>query len=227
MPDWLRADESSFEPAPASMSGGADGPSDAKVDLRRPTVTICLRGVRVLDNKKLFGSAQVRVLLIVVDGRVNTQAGMPFWTQELPFPNVSDGATLPIDVDSGFVVYRSKPEGFISLFVIIARDTEATRAFAQALKDSFVAKGIGTTVGVGITLAGASLAAPAARALTTEAVDSALDYFRTKKNPLIATYYGSLTRERQYGGGLHPPEYPRRLLACGATAELAYEVTLA
>jgi hypothetical protein len=214
MPEWLAVDEVPFDP---------DRPT-TRTRARRKTVTLSLRGVHVLDNRKLFGSARVRVLSIVVDGNPDEEGDAPFWRSELDFPNVRDGAVLPIDPEFGYVVYRGKPWDFVSVFVMIAKDTEVTRQFAKALKESFLAEGIGAAAGVATVFAGAPMAADAARKVTASVVDATLDVFSQRKNPLIATYYGSVTRERKYGAGLHPAAYPGELIDCGGAAQLAYEI---
>ena len=77
------------------------------------------------------------------------------------------------------------------------------------LQESFVAEGIGTVVGQATTIfAGTegSVNAEIARHITNTAIDSALNYHRNKKNPLIDIYYGSLMRSNNFGVGLHPVE---------------------
>lgn len=217
---WLRSEEAPFSPEVAAQPMETADRRGA----RRPTVTVSLRGVTVLDNKKLFGSASVRVLAVVVDGNRDTNSGAPFWSSELSFANVRDGAKLSIDPELGVVIYRGKPWGFLSLFVLVARDTDASRAFAKALEEGFLAKGIGTAAGAATIFAGAPIAAGAAREVTTAVVTATLDVFAERKDPVIGTYYGSVTKEQHYGEGLHPSTYPAELIDCGGAAQLAYEV---
>jgi hypothetical protein len=220
MAEWLRKEEMPFAPSDAAIMF-----DDAvRTRARRPTVTVSLRGVRVLNNRKLFGSARVRVLTVVVDGNRDNDGDAPFWRSELDFPGVGDGATLPIDPEFGYLVYRGRPWGFLSLFVLVAKDTEATRQFAQTLKENFLAKGIGAAAGAATIFAGAPMAAEVARQLAAGLVDTTLEVLAKKKNPLIATYYGSVTKEQKYGPGLHPSGYPSALIDCGATAQIAYEI---
>ena len=74
-----------------------------------------------------------------------------------------------------------------------------------------------------------SMNAEIARQLTDKAIDSALNYSETKKNPLIDIYYGSLIRSNNFEVGLHPVEYnpkdsPPIMLNAGGAFTLAYEV---
>ena len=62
------------------------------------------------------------------------------------------------------------------------------------------------------------------RKLTTKAADTTLDYFSKQRSLVIGIYYGSLIREKDYGLGLNPANYPASRLNCGDALEIAYEV---
>lgn len=188
-------------------------------------VSVLLRLIRILDNKRLFGSSEITVNCIVVDGRPDIESGTPFWSQQLRFVNVKDGETLSIDESLGWLIYHGAPSDFMNVYLVVMRNTDSTRQFVQILKDNFVSEGIG------IIVAGASIFSGhgvtnviKTRKIVTNAVDSTLDYFIKRKDPLIGIYYGSLLRQDDYSVGLHPPTFPDKTLKCGNTMEIAYQV---
>jgi hypothetical protein len=222
MGNWLLEEESRFEPS--LMVEGA-----ARAARSRKTYSILLRNVKVLDNRRLFGAADVIVYSVVVDGYPDMKSGQPFWTKQLTFPHVKDGATLTsIDPDLGVLIYRGRARDFVNLYFLVVRDTESSRDLAKLLKENFIAQGIGTVAGAAVSIFAnlpPQITAPMARELTTTAVDTTLDFFAGQKNVVIGTYYGSLLKGQSYGVGLHPADYPASRLNCGGALEIAYEVT--
>lgn len=189
---------------------------------------VTLRGVRVLDNKKLFGGADVGIHTVVIDGYPDMKSENPFWAQTLQFPNVKDGNLLSIDPDLGFQLYRGKPQEFLNLYVMAVRNKNAARDFAKVLKDNMVGEGIGTLAGAAVSIYAtvpAGFGPDAIRKLTTTAVNTTIDYFAKQKNPAIGVYYGSLLRENGFGLGPHPAGLPDDLIACGEGLQLGYDVT--
>src|SRR5437867_6568693 len=146
------------------------------------------------------------------------RSGLPFWTQQLQFTGVRDGADLSIDPTTGALVYRGQPKDFVNFHLLLFRDTAATREFAKVLKDSFVAEGIGLAAAAAISIFSSlppGITVPATRDLAKKAVNTTLDYFAKRKEKLIGTFYASLIRETDYGLGLHPAEFPVKLIHCG------------
>jgi hypothetical protein len=220
MSNWLLKEEPSFEPSLMIQSA-------SRAVRSKETYSILLRNVTVLDNRRLLLSADVIVYTLVIDGYPDMQSNQPFWGEEFHFFGVKNGAVLPIDPEHGVQIYRGKPRHFMNLYVLVVRDTRATRDFAQLLKDNFVAKGIGTLAGAAISIYGnlpPQVTVETARELTTTVTDTTLDYFSKQKNLVIGVYYGSLIREKDYGLGLNPANYPASRLNCGGALEIAYEV---
>jgi hypothetical protein len=58
-------------------------------------------------------------------------------------------------------------------------------------------------------------------------VKATIDYHNKIDDQAIGVYYGSLIREREYGIGLHPKDYPDSLINCNDQIEVAYEVAKA
>lgn len=222
MSAWLCTEETPF--APSLFVTGA-----ARAARTTQTCSVLLRTVRVLDNKRLFWAADVVVYAVTVDGYPDMKSQTPFWVQQFLFANVKDGATLPIDSQTGVLLYRGRPRDFLNLYLLVIRDTKTTQDFATLLKQNFVANGIGTLAGAAVSIyAGlpATATAPVVRDLTTQAVNTTLDYFSQQKNQVIGAYYASLLPEHTYGVGLHPPNYSAGLIDCGGALAIGYQVTV-
>ena len=220
MAEWLWIEE--FPLDQGRLVAGA-----ARAGRSKQEYTLRLRGVRVLNNRKLIGQAEVHLHTVVIDGYPDMESNKPFWTQSFMFPNVKDGDMLSIDPDLGVQLYRGKPEDFLNLYVMVVRNRQAGRDFADVLKQNMAGEGIGTLIGGAISVfaevpAGQSI--DDIRRLATGAVNTTIDYFMKQKNPVIGVYYGSLTREKHYGLGLRPPGYPDDLITCGDTLQLGYQV---
>jgi hypothetical protein len=221
MATWLRTQEQSFD-------SGLLIQAASRSTRARSAYTVLLRSVRVVDNHKLFGPADVIVYVVVVDGYPDMKSGKPFWSQQLLFAGVDDGATLGgLDSEAGLAIYRGKPADFLNLYLLVVRDKQTTRDLSQVLSDNLAAEGVGTLAGAAVsTLAGLppGITVPMARELVTKAVDTTLDYFAKQKNPVIGVYYASLLAQKDFGAGLHPKNYPPEHLDCGKALQIAYEV---
>jgi hypothetical protein len=220
MPRWLVEEVQSFKPAVLTAYATRSARSKHEYSL-------LLRGLRVLDNRKFWGSSDINLFTVVVDGYPDMRTGRPFWSQELRFTGVKDGSLLAIDPDMGQLIYQGRPKDFLNLYLLVMRDTTATADFAQLLKKNFVAEGIGTAAGAAISIfAGlpAPMAASAARDLATKAVNATLDHYSKRKAVVVGTYYGSLLGDVDYGRGLHPQGFPAKMIPAQEALELAYEV---
>jgi hypothetical protein len=223
MSKWLQQDEMPFEEEllVRAASRGARA---------RATFTLLLRSIRVLNNKALFGSADVIIYAIVLDGYPDMKSGKAFWAQQFAFPGVNDGSTLKaIDPDHGVAIYHGRPADFLNMYLLVVRDKQTTRDLAAVLSDNLVAEGLGTLAGAAIsTYAGLppGITVPVVRELAKKAVETTLDFFAEQKNPVIGVYYASLLARQNFGKGLHPAAFPDALLPCGDALELAYEVTM-
>lgn len=222
MATWLRAQEQPFDSGLLIQAASRSTRS-------KTAYAVLLRSVRVVDNHKLFGPADLIVYAVVVDGFPDMESGEPFWSQQLPFANVDDGASLDgIDSEAGLVIYSGKPADFLNLYLLVVRDKQTTRDLAQVLGDNLAAEGVGTLAGAAVsTFAGLppGVTVPMARELVTKAVEKTLDYFVKQKNPVIGVYYASLLAQKDFGLGMHPKNYPPEHLSCGRALQIAYEVT--
>jgi|SRR5215208_6010991 len=226
MGNWLLMEEPSFPDSYPVLSGTGAAEAD---------YSILLRKVRILDNRRMFGRpANILLYCIIVNGFPDMESRRPFWSQQLTLPAIRDGDIRNFDDggESGYLIFHGKPRDFINLYIIAFKDDQDTREFAKILQESFVAEGIGNVVGALVPIFGGPagvLAAPIARQMTNKAIDSTLNYYKNRGNPIIDIYYGSLLRNKNFGVGLHPTEYdprkiPPQMLEAGAAFALAYEV---
>lgn len=221
MSKWLFQEETPFDQS-LLVSGAA------RVTRSIETYSILLRTVRILDNRRLFFASDIIVYTVTVDGYPDMKSEKPFWTQQFNFSDVKDGATLSIDTNTGVLMYRGWPRGFLNLYLLVIRDTKSTQSFTKILQDNFVAQGLGTLAGAAVSIYAdlpPTVTVPMTRDLTTKAVETTLDYFSNQQNLAIGTYYASLIKEKKYGVGLHPPNYPTAFISCGGALEIAYEVS--
>jgi hypothetical protein len=220
MAEWLYIDEAPL-PNDIKLSVAARGSADAQ------RYAVFLRRVRVLDNKKLFGGAEVNLHTVVVDGLPDMKSKCPFWAQNFSFAGIKDGNLLAIDPDLGVQIYRGEPADFLNLYMLAVRNKKASRDFAAVLKENMIANDVGTVAGGAISVFAdlpQVLGVDAIRNLVTKSVNSTIDYFLNQKNPVIGVYYGSLTPENQWGEGFRPPGFPDEMIACGDSLQLAYKV---
>ncbi len=217
MSRFLREEAAAFWLEPMVIGGWLTGP-------RKATYSILLRSVRVVNNKSLFGSSDVIVYAVVLDGH----PGRPFWAQQFAFVDVTDGATLGgIDPDLGVAIYQGQPRGFLNLYLMVVRDKQGARDLAEVLSNNLVAGGLGTLAGVAISThegLSQSVSAPMARELCTKAVETTLEFFSKQKNPVIGVYYASLLAGQCFGEGMHPGDFPPEQIQCGDALDIAYEV---
>jgi len=186
--------------------------------------SILLKKIVILNNRKLFGSADVVIFSVAANGIIDLKSGPPVWTQELRFGNIRDGAILPIDPDAGVLLFRGRARAFLNLYLFVIRDMESARQFAGRLRDSFLAEGIGAAVGA--AAAGHGLSDQSIRDSTTKLVRGVLNQFTKLGDKALGAYYASFLRENNYGTGLHPANYPASLLKCGEAVDMAYQVTM-
>ena len=225
MGNWLLKEEPAFPSSYPVLAGTGATEAD---------YSILLRKIRILDVKKFWGPANILLSCIVVNGFPDMKNKRPFWSQQLTLTDMRDGDIRSFDDggESGYIIFYGKARDFINLYFIAFKDEQDTREFAKILQESFVAEGIGNVVGALIPIFGGpagAIAAPIARQMTTKAIESTLNYYKNKGNPIIDIYYGSLLRSNNFGVGPHPNEYdpqvsPPKMLEAGGALALAYQV---
>lgn len=140
------------------------------------------------------------------------KSGKPFWNQQISLYKVKDGYIHRFDDTgtAGYLVFRGRPHDFLNLYILVFRDTQFTREFAQLLNENFISQGIGYVAGGAISIYAnlpPTITVPMVRDMTTNVVKATTDYFSRRKNVVIGVYYGSLLRGEDYGLGIHPLDY--------------------
>lgn len=200
---------------------------------KNPRLEVALRAIQVVDNRKLFGRAEVTLNAFVVDGKWKPGVGLAVSQKSWTFPSVASGEMLSIGPSRGVTLYQDRPQHFLNLHIIALRNTQRTRDFASVLKDqlsSETAKGIveGAVGALGV----GGPAAEAIKEASTTAVEAAVSYYAKAGNPIIGVFYESLTGTRtqyspKWGVGVHPGRYPPEMIECGGAMRVAYEVSKA
>jgi hypothetical protein len=227
MTTFLLEEETLFEPSLLLQIPSRTQPA-------KDTFSILLRMIRILDNRRLFGSADVVIHCVTVNGFPDMKSGKPFWNQQISFYKVKDGYIHRFDDagTTGYLLFRGRPHDFLNLYILVFRDMQSTREFAQLLNENFISEGIGYVTGGAISIYAnlpPTITLPMIRDMTTNVVKATTNFFSRRKNVVIGVYYGSLLRGEDYGMGIHPPDYNPsqqmpKLLNCGDALQIAYEV---
>lgn len=202
-------------PAPARKTRTASGGA--------PRVNVMLQALRVLNNKKLFGAANLHLTTIVVDGRGDVAKKEPFWTIQHPFVGIKDGDD-PI-AGAPLLLYDGTPKHFLNVALLLSRSQQAGRDFAAALRKGLGEKGIGNVVDGALSFTPAGLAADAVAAAVTSVIGTTLAVFEARPDSMIGVHYLSLLEKTGYSVGRTLPEgYPPKGYVCSNAVEVAYQV---
>ena len=175
-----------------------------------PRLAISLHDIIVLDNRKWFGGADIRVDALVVTGYGNSKASDSYYVPKTAsFPRVADGDRLPIG-DGGLLVFHGLAEHFVDLSVMVSRDRKDSDSLAGLLKTvlkSDAAAGIATSL---TALAGVSPqvdvdTVKGALAGATALGDLAYQLLRRATGDTIGLYRNAHLKLRDgFGIGAHP-----------------------
>ncbi len=100
-----------------------------------PDVAIRLQDIFIGDNDKLFGSADIRLDALIVQGNGNAEEAKSFYTPgTFRFSGVRDDYRLPTG-DNGILLFYGKPLHFLDIFITASRDTNDTDDLATLLSD--------------------------------------------------------------------------------------------
>jgi hypothetical protein len=95
-------------------------------------LAVYLKPLVVLETKKLFGSAEIRLDMLVVHGGASDVTDL-YHPKTLRFPRVEDGDDLA-PTDEGILVYYGKPQHFLALSVMLSRDTKDSDDLAALIQ---------------------------------------------------------------------------------------------
>jgi hypothetical protein len=120
--------EKQLERELSSMGSGTRG------DTWAPRLAICMHDIIVLDNRKWFGGADIRVDALVVTGNGKAGGSDGYYVPKTAcFPMVADGDCLPIG-EGGLLIFHGQAEHFVDLSILVSRDRKDSDSLAGLLK---------------------------------------------------------------------------------------------
>lgn len=186
----------------ASLAGG--GPETDT------PMALVLNELLVHNNRRFFGSANVRADTIVVQGNLlDSETPRNFYSPStLRFSGIGDGEALPID-DHGITLYYGWPRHFIDLSVIVSRDDDGKKSLSELLVDELGSDDFSEAIRVLALLAGAANPTAAAIIGAIGAAKSlasiALKVLGELNQPTIGLYRGTrLAHPGSFGLGRNP-----------------------
>jgi hypothetical protein len=160
----------------------------------------------VLDTRKSFGAAELRLDALVVHGGAASVADL-YHAKTIRFPRVSDGDDLA-GSENGILVYYGKPAHFIALSFMLSRDTHdsedlanlvRTEAALPELREALT--GLGSVLSISPELAAVGAGVSAALALG----DLAYKLVRQISPSCLGIYRAAwLGNRHRFGIGRHP-----------------------
>jgi hypothetical protein len=177
-----------------------------------PSLAVSLHDVVIHSNRKWFGDANIRIDSLIVHG--NGEAGdVATWYSPatLRFARVADGEYLPIDRQSGALLFYGRPFHFLSMFITVSRDAKDTDELSALLRkelhDSADMKAALTTV-MGLAVA-APQAAVVVGAVQAAALvgDLAYQVIQGVTSRTVGLYHAAWLQHRDgFGVGRHPDD---------------------
>ena len=92
-------------------------------------IAVALREMRILDTKKWFGEAEIRLDAFVVTAASGDTAYTP---GTFTFPQIRDGDQLQIG-ESGLPLYMGHPRGLLDISIVASRAQEDNTSLAQLI----------------------------------------------------------------------------------------------
>ena len=173
------------------------------------SLAVRLNDVIIHDIKKLFGSADVRVDVIVQQG-LPPQENVPFYhPSTFRFPSVKNGDRLSID-HPGLLVFYGQPTYFLDISILVSRDQKNSEELG-----TLIAKQVNSTdwKSAASPLLSLALAAPQVSLVTSAIAGAATiaklawEILRKATGDTIGLYRTSwLQRRDRFGLGRHPEE---------------------
>jgi hypothetical protein len=193
----------------AAVDRGGEGVAEAQP----AALAVRLHDLVVHNNKKwfdLFGGADVRVDVVVVQGNVvDGDASSAYAPSTIRFGGVADGASLATD-DHGLLVYFGRPRHFLDISLMVSRDRKDSDDLAQLIKGAGTSKELRDA---GTALLGLAMAAPQAAvvagAVAAAAVvgNAAYRLVRAVSGTTIGVYRGNrLAYPDRFGVGRNPSD---------------------
>jgi hypothetical protein len=173
-----------------------------------PRLAVSLHDVVVLDNRKWFGGADVRVDALVVTGYGNSEATDSFYMPKTAaFPRIGDGQRLPIG-EGGLLVFHGTALHFLDIFIMVSRDRKDSDSLAGLLTKALRSE---AAAGIAGSLIGLSGGVPEANTVKTALQgaaalgDLAYNALQVATGDTIGLYRNSHLQYRDgFGIGPHP-----------------------
>lgn len=205
---WL-LDETTVldEPAHKSISASLDRMQGAsRGSSHGISLALRMNDVFIHNVKKWFGSANIRIDAIVVNGTPPDSEDF-YQPVTFRFPEVENGERLPI-AEPGLTFFYGKPRHFLDVSILVSRDRKDTKDLADLIVERTNSVQWKSAAGV---LLGLAVAAPQAVAVTA-AIGAAVtvgnfafDVLREVTGTTIGLYRSSFLQERdRFGLGRHP-----------------------
>jgi hypothetical protein len=180
-------------------SGSARGPGAAVQNL-----AIFLKPLVVLATRKWFGDADLRLDALVVHGGGDAAL---FHPHTFRFPRVADGDDLA-GTENGLLIYLGKPEHFLSLSLMLARDTKDSDDLATLIQAGAASAELAsaTSALAGMALPSVEIAAVQAGVKAAlELGELAYKLVRAVSPSCLGLYRASWLAEKdKFGIGRHP-----------------------
>lgn len=203
MAEWL--EEEGALDASVLLEQGARYRSDAEEAPER-NLAVFVRPLVVLDTRKWFGDADLRLDALVVQG--GTAEETLYQPHTFRFPRTADGDDLAQD-ENGLLIYFGKPKHFLVLSLMLSRDTKDTDDLAHLISKRARSEETGNAfadIGA-LAMAAPNLAAVTAGlkvALTLG--EAAYELVRAVSPKCLGLYRASWLGSRdRFGIGRHPP----------------------
>jgi len=215
MSNWLR-EEGSITADSAEL--GRDKTRGTATSSR--PLAIFLKTLVVRETGKWFGEAELRLDALVVQGGSSEPL---FHPQTFHFPRVADGDDLVAE-ERGLLIYLGKPEHFVSISLLLARDAKGSDDLAALIQKSAESAELRSAASSIATLALPSPEVAAVKAGMTAALalgDLAYRLVSATSPRCLGLYRASwLAQKDKFGIGPHPRSGAQRV----KDFEIGYEI---
>jgi hypothetical protein len=173
-----------------------------------PRLAVSLHDMVILNNRKWFSGADIRVDALVVTGYGSPEATDSFYMPKtVAFPRINDGQRLPIG-KGGLLVFHGMALYFLDVFIMVSRDRKDSDSLAGLLAKALRSEAAAGIAGSLIALSGgvpeADMVNTALQGVASLG-DLAYSALRVATGDTIGLYRNSHLQYRDgFGVGCHP-----------------------
>ncbi len=205
--DWLIDETKPLDMATLERSH-EDAPAVRGLPARRATnLAIRLMDLVVLDNRKLFGGADIRLDTLVVHGQAAGASADSFYQpQTHRFSGVEDGKPL-LAGEENLLVFYGRPRHFVDISIMASRDRQDTEDLSNLIASRAASPEFKASIAA---IVGLAVAAPPAAAIGAAAVaaitlgNTVGDLLGRLTGNTIGLYRVSYLYGDSFGLGRHP-----------------------